>query len=243
MTEFAQSEWSKREAATAFVETGDRYLVERPRMLRILRSLYHHFLTPRNGDRPRRLLDLGSGNGAMAHELLKDDAEIEATLIDASPEMLEQARRRLQPYAHVGLLQHSFQDLLRGQATLPMYDVVVSGLAIHHLDANEKKALFSYILDHLEPGGHFVNMDVVLADDASVEEWYMTLWREWIRETDARDPHTDQSLESIPQQYKDNPDNVPSALDEQLAALRDVGFRAVDCYYKYGVFAVYGGRK
>jgi tRNA (cmo5U34)-methyltransferase len=242
MTEFAHSQWSQREVAAEFVENADRYIVERRRMLGIVRSLCRHFVHPAVGGRRARVLELGSGDGALTHELLKADGTIDATLVDASAEMLECARLRLQPYQHVELVRHSFQELLHGQGTLSTYDLVVSALAIHHLDLDEKKALFAYVFDHLDAGGHFVNVDVVLARDASVEEWYMVLWREWIRDLAARDS-TAQSFEGIPQQYKSNPDNNPSPLDEQLGALSAIGFRAVDCYYKYGIFAVYGGRK
>jgi tRNA (cmo5U34)-methyltransferase len=242
MTDFADSEWSQREFAAGFVENADRYIVERRRMLGIVHSLYRHFVNPRCALRRARVLDLGSGDGALTHELLKIDGTIEATLIDASVDMLDAAQRRLLAFPHVRFIRRSFQELLRGADDLPAYDMVVSALAIHHLDSSEKKALFSVVLDHLENGGHFVNVDVVLARDASVEEWYMALWREWIREQTAR-CHSPQSFDYIPRQYKNNPDNVPSPLDEQLDMLITLGFNAVDCYYKFGIFAVFGGHK
>ena len=31
--------------------------------------------------------------------------------------------------------------------------------------------------------------------------------------------------------------------EDQINALKEIGFREVDCYYKYGIFAVFGGRK
>lgn len=32
-------------------------------------------------------------------------------------------------------------------------------------------------------------------------------------------------------------------LQGQLTALTEIGFNSVDCFYKYGIFAVYGGEK
>jgi tRNA (cmo5U34)-methyltransferase len=32
-------------------------------------------------------------------------------------------------------------------------------------------------------------------------------------------------------------------LNTQLEALQSVGFKDVDCYYKYGIFAIFGGKK
>lgn len=53
----------------------------------------------------------------------------------------------------------------------------------------------------------------------------------------------DNSYDDIIQRYKDNRDNKPDTLDKQLKALKSVGFKDVDCYYKYGIFTMYGGRK
>ena len=240
MVEFADSKWSCAEAAAEFVENADHYIVERRRLLDLARSAYCHFV--RHGGRGARVLDLGSGDGALAHELLRADGTIEATLVDASVEMLGHARRRLRAYPNVEFVRRSFQELLGDPGALPSYDMVVSALAIHHLDRGAKKALFAYVRDHLNHSGQFVNVDVVRAPEASLEQWYLELWGEWIR-AHALGGELRQSFEHIPDQYKANPDNVPDSLDEQLAALRAVGFRDVDCYYKYGLFAVFGGRK
>ena len=74
-----------------------------------------------------------------------------------------------------------------------------------------KKALFNYIFSHLDNGGYFVNIEVILPPTAALDGWYLNLWREWII--------------------------------EKQTALNDAGFKDVDCYYKYGIFAIYGGRR
>lgn len=38
-------------------------------------------------------------------------------------------------------------------------------------------------------------------------------------------------------------DNLPDTLDAQLESLEKVGFKDVDCYFKYGIFSVFGGFK
>ena len=43
--------------------------------------------------------------------------------------------------------------------------------------------------------------------------------------------------------YKDPASmNKPDILEDQLEALRETGFRDVDCYCKNGIFAVFGGK-
>lgn len=74
-----------------------------------------------------------------------------------------------------------------------------------------------------------------------LEDWYLSLWTEWI---DAKvDSSQKPDLLPIPQQYKDNPDNLPDPLSVQLQTLETIGFKNVDCYYKYGIFTVFGGSK
>jgi tRNA (cmo5U34)-methyltransferase len=45
------------------------------------------------------------------------------------------------------------------------FDLVVSALAVHHLDGAGKADLFARVADRLRPGGRFVLGDVVVADD------------------------------------------------------------------------------
>jgi len=43
--------------------------------------------------------------------------------------------------------------------------------------------------------------------------------------------------------YKHLKENKPDVLEEQLNALKEHGFKDVDCFYKYGIFSVYGSKK
>lgn len=45
------------------------------------------------------------------------------------------------------------------------FDLVVSALAVHHLDGRAKAALFTRVGAALRPGGRFVLGDVVIPDD------------------------------------------------------------------------------
>lgn len=239
MSEFEKSEWAQKGHAQAFLENADIYILERRRLFQILRSFYRHFL-----DKNRtKVLDLGCGDGALTRELLKEDEQIQATLVDGSPEMLENARERLQSFENMHFINRTFQELLKNDAVLDDdFDLVVSSLAIHHLHREEKRSLFEYIHNHLQTGGYFLNLDTVKAPTPELEGWYRIFWSEWIRENQTK-LDINERFDHIPEQYKNNPDNHPDTLDEQLDALKSVGFGQVDCYYKYGIFAIFGGRK
>ena len=240
MTEFNKSQWAKPKFTQEYRDSADVYIVERRRLLEILRSFYRHFIGNKSNN---NVLDLGCGDGIVIQELLKIDNSIAATLIDGSEDMLNKAKDRLKDSENIRFIKASFQEILNKQISLQRYDFIVSSLAIHHLTMKEKKALFRTTYSHLNVGGYFLNIDVILAPTETIEHWYLSLWREWISERKTTMGIEDNSYDDITQRYKDNRDNKPDTLDEQLKALKSVGFKDVDCYYKYGIFTMFGGRK
>jgi tRNA (cmo5U34)-methyltransferase len=142
------------------------------------------------GEGARRILELGIGTGETAKRVLAAHPHAELSAIDSSPEMLERARERL-PEAHL--------RLARLEDPLPEgpFDLVVSTLAVHHLDGPGKRDLFRRVADVLEPGGRFVLADLVVPED----------------EADV--------VTSVDWHY-----DLPDRLDDELAWLRDAGLEA-----------------
>jgi tRNA (cmo5U34)-methyltransferase len=238
MSNFENSRWSDSRFAQEYRDQADSYLPERYRLIEIAQSLYRYFV---KGRQLCRMLDLGCGDGLMVQDLLKVDDRIEATLVDGSQEMLKAAAHRLARFEKKHLVHASFQDLLAQDPLQSTFGFILSSLAIHHLPMAKKEALFEYVYRHLDPGGFFLNTDVVLSPTDDLEKWYMALWQEWIDTHAANSQNA--SLRTVPQKYKNNPDNVPDPLLPQLQALERIGFKNVDCFYKYGVFAMFGGSK
>jgi tRNA (cmo5U34)-methyltransferase len=110
----------------------------------------------------RSVLELGTGTGETAVRILAQHPGARWTGIDASEAMLGRARERL-PDAdlRVALLQ----DPLPGGP----FDLVVSVLAVHHLDGNGKRDLFTRVA---QVSDNFVLGDLVVPErpeDAVVE--------------------------------------------------------------------------
>jgi tRNA (cmo5U34)-methyltransferase len=110
----------------------------------------------------RSILELGVGTGETAKRVLAEHPNAHLTAIDSSPEMVERARAVV-PQADLRLAR--LEDAL---PTGP-FDLVVSALAVHHLDGPGKQDLFHRVATVLEPGGAFVLADVVIPEnDADV---------------------------------------------------------------------------
>jgi tRNA (cmo5U34)-methyltransferase len=240
MSEFEFSRWARPEFAQNFMEAADHFMPLRPSMMATLGAFYRFFILPNAA--AQRILELGSGHGAHAHALLKINPALEATLIDGSDTMLKSAQDRLAGFSGVRFIQSSFQELLECDPVKGRFHFILSSMAIHHLSLAEKHRLFKYIFKHLEAGGWFLNIDVTLAPDSRLEEWYLSLWADQIQELEKQTKPASTHLGVI-QRYKESPDDKPDTLVDQLTALREAGFSGVDCIFKDGIFTMYAGQR
>jgi tRNA (cmo5U34)-methyltransferase len=108
------------------------------------------------------VLELGTGTGETALRVLARRPGTRWTGIDASEPMLEQARERL---------PDTDLRLARLEDPLPEgpFDLVISALAVHHLDAERKRGLFERVAGVTDA---FVLGDVVVPErpeDAVIE--------------------------------------------------------------------------
>lgn len=240
MSEFNKSQWSKPEFTQGYRDSADIIIVERKRLFYILQSFYRHFIASKPN---KTVLDLGCGDGIVIYELLKVDSSLKATLIDGSEDMLIKAKERFKECQNLHFIRASFQEILNETIIHDNYDFIVSSMATHHLTMEEKTALFKTIYSHLYVGGYFLNTDVILAPSDTLEQWYLQLWKQWINERKSILEIESHHYDDVIRRYKDNTDNKPDLLRSQLKSLQVIGFKDVDCFYKYGIFSMYGGKK
>ena len=101
------------------------------------------------------------------------------------------------------------------------------------------------VFKELKYGGLFVNIDPVLPSSERSETWQFNLWIEWMKEIAKEQGLNVETswIEGVPLGYKMKAENKPSNLFDQIEILNLIGFRNVDCFYKYGLFSVFGGTK
>jgi tRNA (cmo5U34)-methyltransferase len=104
---------------------------------------------------PETVLELGTGTGETATRILALYPDARWTGIDSSGPMLSRARERL---PHADLREQRLEDELPAGP----FDLVVSVLAVHHLDAAGKRDLFARIARVTDT---FVLGDVVVPED------------------------------------------------------------------------------
>lgn len=165
-----------------------------------------------------RFLDLGTGDGRLLGLVSSSHPEALGVGLDFSPPMLARARERFVEGAPIELHMHDLADPLD---TPGPFDVVASGLAIHHLSHDRKCTLFGEVYDLLLPGGIFVNLDLVSSATAELHERFrVAIGR-----------------------VQDDPADRLAGLCEQLGWLRAAGFQEVDCHFKWLELALIVARR
>jgi tRNA (cmo5U34)-methyltransferase len=124
------------------------------------------------GVRAETMLELGIGTGETTRRVLAQHPAARLTAIDSSAAMLERARSA---YPDADLRLSALEEPLPEGP----FDLVISALAVHHLDGSRKRELFRRVADVVAPGGRFVLGDVVVPEreqDAQIPiDWEMDL--------------------------------------------------------------------
>jgi tRNA (cmo5U34)-methyltransferase len=167
-----------------------------------------------------RVLDLGAGDGRLLAMILADRPEATGVGLDFSELMLEAARDRFAGEERVELVEH---DLAEPLPALGRFDAVVSSMAIHHLEHERKRSLYSEVYELLEPGGVFANFEHVASPTQRLHEAFFAAIDEPIENEDPSDRTLD--------------------VETQLGWLRAIGFDDVDCHWKWLEMALLVGVK
>ncbi|WP_371806641.1 class I SAM-dependent methyltransferase [Candidatus Lokiarchaeum ossiferum] len=196
------------------------------------------------------ILDIGCGDGILGRAVLHNYPTAKLTLSDMSDVMVNAAREKVveekiatEVYYHTAdMSSESWNIDLKAHGP---YDVVVSGLAIHHLTHNRKRQIYAEIYDLLSPGGFFLNLERVkslspLGDKLNAENYVDSLFAYH------KKSNPEVKREEIANKYffrALKQSNILATAERQTDWLRDLGFIDVDIFFKVFEIAIFGGKK
>ena len=224
-----------------YTGTADIIVVEREKTIELLTALVGYRFPDREN---LTFLDLGCGDGTVTRHVRRRYPQSSFSLLDGSAEMLARARQELGS-DNMTFVHQTFEAYIDQPANDAIYDGIYSANAIHHLEYMVKAQLYAKLYRELAFGGLVLNIDPVLPASTLSERWQFNMWRDWMNGALIRNGRADEvgTFDDLPARYKRMAENRPSRLVDQLQLLAQVGFRDVDCFYKHGVFALFGGTK
>ena len=174
--------------------------------------------------RARTLVDLGTGTGALTARCLLRAPRARSLGIDADPEILKLAERRLGSRAR--LQCGSFT-----RTSLPACDAVVASFALHHIRARSAKThLYCRIRAALRRGGVFISVDCHPAANRALRRQQREAWESHLLST-----YTPREATALLSAWAREDTYVP--LEAELELWRKSGLRA-EVLWRKGAFAV-----
>jgi len=183
-------------------------------------------------DREIDIIDLGCGTGTITRAIQQKYSHANFTLVDIADNMLQMAQEKVG--SDHCFINADFNSLDFDK----QYDVIVSSLALHHLETNpEKQFFYNKIYNALKEGGIFINGDVVQAKPDKLQEKYI---EEWIRYMNRSVSMDEIENKWLPNYYAED---RPIPLMDHIDMLHQSGFSDIDVVWKYYGFCVYKGEK
>ncbi len=212
----------------------------RHRMVRVALDLL-----PFESQREFLALDLGSGTGFFTQRLLEKFPNARVIAVDGARSIVEAATERLGPQARrVDFRTGDFRALDRLLKPEENVAAVVSAYALHHVTHAAKVAIIRRCLEFLEPGGWFLNADLIVAESEHLETRIQELRVAGIvQRAGPDDPRFNDPvrvrafLDNLEAQEGDQ----PLTLVEDLAILREAGLRHAGVFWAEHREAVTGG--
>jgi len=196
---------------------------------------------------PRRILDLGCGDGILGRFLLDRFPLANGLFIDFSDPMLDAARTKVgslrnATVAKVDFASPQWQEKARSHGP---FDIVVSGFAIHHQPDKRKREIYAEVFSILATGGIFLNLEHVKSATKAGQELLDDFFVDYLYDFHCR---TDAGAirDTIADDYYKRPDkkeNILAPVQDQCKWLEQIGFADVDCFFKVFELAIFGGRK
>jgi len=176
-----------------------------------------------------KVLDLGAGTGILSALILQAFPQAKVLAFDMAENMLKVCQTNLSAFGkRLTLQQGNFAEDDFGSG----YDLVVSGLAIHHLDSAGKQQLFHKLFQSMNPEGILLIRDIVTGATPKLTEQYEKLWRQYMKASGEDDAAWFQNYLK---------EDIPSSVEEQTKWLAESGFADAACHWRYLNFAIFGG--
>lgn len=195
-----------------------------------------------------RAVELGCGDGALAHALLTCFPGAELVALERSDSLFATATTCLQAFGKRAVVRRfdlASSDWLR---EVQGAGCVLSSLALHHVAGKNKATVFREVCERMSQDGALLIADIVQPLRSEQWELYGDLY-DRLAQSAAESLGANELVEKLRSEgwnlfrMHGIKDEYPSPLVDQLDWLRSAGFLVVDCYWLRSGFAVYGGYK
>ena len=233
--------WTE-ESSEIFIDVGKYFVPDREFQIQTICDLIPPVAHTGN------ILEICCGEGLLAEALLKKHPHATVYGYDGSQEMRQTAQNKLHAYgSRFQTKAFDLFDTAWRKTSFPVH-AIVSSLTIHHLDAQQKQALYQDLYHLLEPQGVLLIADLIQPTHPLGITYAGNAWDQAVQERAQKidgSPKAFEQFQNLEWNYYHTPDPVdkPSPLFDQLQWLQSAGFKNVDVYWMRAGHAIFGGHK
>lgn len=202
-----------------------------PRYREMLWALLNYLPDDRTFD---RILELGCGTGNLSVLLAEKHPASSIVCVDLSSESLEVCRERLGTNPHIDIVRGDFRNLPYDRAE---FDLIVSSIAVHHLEPGEKRDLLRNCFHWLHADGVFTFADQFRGATDDLNTRHIENWKRLSLSAGG----TEEEFAMWMQHQREHDHH--DTLADQIDWIRGAGFRDVDCTWRYLLWSVVQARK
>lgn len=202
-----------------------------PRYGELMYNMFHYI--PEDC-KPKRILDLGCGTGNLTDQILKYYPEAEIDALDISEDILKESQKRFMSQPNVRYIQADFRDMHLAPGS---YDLILSTIAIHHLQDDDKVNLYRDIFQALTPGGLFIFADQTSGITDEIYQKHIARWKEEAFKLGSTQENWDMWMAH----QKEH--DFHSPVNWHLKQLDHAGFGEIDVIWKNIMWAIIWARK
>lgn len=245
MNERNENVWKSNSTARDYLEGTRNAIPLAKEQIRLIQKIITKAVPKVNS-----ILDIGCGDGILGSHILKLFPNAKLTLTDLSEEMISTAKIKMQKLHSSSSIEYVVSDMSDSLWELSVkeyapFDVIVSGLAIHHLTHRRKFQIYGEIYDLLSPNGIFLNLERVeskseLGEQLNAENYIDSIY------TYHKDQNPNVKREDVAEQYFYRPlkqSNILAPVELQTQWLEALGYKNVDIFFKVFEIALFGGTK
>jgi tRNA (cmo5U34)-methyltransferase len=181
-----------------------------------------------------RILELGCGTGNLTVLLTEKFPESSLVCVDLSAESLEVCRDRLGARPQLDIVHGDFRNLpyVAGE-----FDLIISSIAVHHLEPAKKRDLFRNCFHWLTADGIFTFADQFRGANDDLYARHMQNWKQLSLSAGS----TENEFEMWMQHQREHDHH--DTLADQINWITGAGFSTTDCTWRYLLWSVLQARK
>ncbi|MDQ5928342.1 MAG: class SAM-dependent methyltransferase [Bacteroidota bacterium] len=183
-----------------------------------------------------KMMDLGCGAGNYTLKMLTKQSNLDCTLIDLSPKMLERAFQRVSEIT-TGKVETLAGDIRKIDIPTNTFDIILAGAVLHHLrDDSDWEFVFKKLYNSLTPGGCLMISDLIVQENPAVNQLIWNRYAQYLKELGGSE-YQQKVFDYI--EIEDS----PRSLNYQLNLMKKTGFTCTEILHKNACFASFCGIK